>query len=117
MQERDANYEKPEITDPDSMKLGELQGIVGEEDGYTAESRAAILLQGLDIPDELQERKMGELQGRQKVRGLLAQALFGNPQALLLDDPPNHLDRDSIHWLKNVLTRYQSVLILIAHDR
>ena len=85
------------------MRLGELEGIVGEEDGYTAESDAAILLQGLDIPDELHERTMGELQGGQKVRVLLAQALFGNPQALLLDEPTNHLDLDSIHWLREFL--------------
>ena len=116
-EERDRIYSKPEITDADGMKLGELEGIIGEEDGYTAESDAAILLQGLDIPDELHERKMGELQGGQKVRVLLAQALFGNPQALLLDEPTNHLDLDSIHWLKNFLTRYQGVLIVISHDR
>jgi ATPase subunit of ABC transporter with duplicated ATPase domains len=99
------------------MRLGELEGIVGEEDGYTAESDAAILLQGLDIPDELHERTMGELQGGQKVRVLLAQALFGNPQALLLDEPTNHLDLDSIHWLKTFLNRYEGVLIVISHDR
>ncbi|MGB9199565.1 MAG: ATP-binding cassette domain-containing protein, partial [Terriglobales bacterium] len=108
---------KPEMTDADGMKLGELEGIVGEEDGYTAESDAAILLQGLDIPDELHERKMGELAGGQKVRVLLAQALFGNPQALLLDEPTNHLDLDSIHWLKNFLNQYEGVLIVISHDR
>ncbi len=83
------------------MKLGELEGVVGEEDGYTAESDAAVLLQGLDIPDELHGKKMGELQGGQKVRVLLAQALFGHPQALLLDEPTNNLDLDSIHWLKD----------------
>ena len=80
------------------MRLGELEGIVGDEDGYAAESDAAILLQGLDIPDALHERTMAELQGGQKVRVLLAQALFGRPQALLLDEPTNHLDLDSIHW-------------------
>ncbi len=117
MQERDAIYEKPEITDADGMKLGELEGIVGEEDGYTAESDAAILLQGLDIPDELHARKMGELQGGQKVRVLLAQALFGHPQALLLDEPTNHLDLDSIHWLQGFLNVYDGVLITISHDR
>src|ERR1700734_1402569 len=69
----------------------ELEGIVGDEDGYEAEANAAVLLQGLDIPDELHERKMSELQGGQKVRVLLAQALFGNPQALLLDEPTNYL--------------------------
>src|SRR5271169_4110073 len=117
MQERDAIYEKPEITDADGMKLGELEGIVGEEDGYTAESDAAILLQGLDIPDETHTRKMGELQGGQKVRVLLAQALFGHPQALLLDEPTNHLDLDSIHWLQGFLNVYDGVVIAISHDR
>jgi len=117
MEERDAIYSKPEITDADGMKLGELEGIVGEEDGYTAESDAAILLQGLDIPDELHERKMGELQGGQKVRVLLAQALFGHPQALLLDEPTNHLDLDSIHWLRAFLNQYEGVLLVISHDR
>jgi ATPase subunit of ABC transporter with duplicated ATPase domains len=116
-EERDKIYSKPEITDADGMRLGELEGIVGEEDGYTAESDAAILLQGLDIPDEVHERKMGELQGGQKVRVLLAQALFGHPQALLLDEPTNNLDLDSIHWLKNFLNRYDGVLIVISHDR
>src|ERR1700754_4777223 len=117
MEERDVIYEKAELTDEDGMRLGELEGIVGEEDGYTAESDAAILLQGLDIPDELHERKMGELQGGQKVRVLLAQALFGHPQALLLDEPTNHLDLDSIHWLQDFLNRYDGVLITISHDR
>ena len=116
-EERDRIYSKPELTDADGMRLGELEGIVGEEDGYTAESDAAILLQGLDIPDELHERNMGELQGGQKVRVLLAQALFGHPQALLLDEPTNHLDLDSIHWLRNFLNRYDGVLIVISHDR
>ena len=116
-EERDTIYAKPELTDADGMRLGELEGIVGEEDGYTAESDAAILLQGLDIPDELHERKMGELQGGQKVRVLLAQALFGNPPALMLDEPTNHLDLDSIHWLKNFLNRYEGVLLVISHDR
>src|SRR5271169_1752369 len=117
MEERDRIHSKPEITDDDGMKLGELEGIVGEEDGYTAESDAAILLQGLDIPDDLHERKMGELQGGQKVRVLLAQALFGHPQALLLDEPTNNLDLDSIHWLKGFLNQYDGVLIVISHDR
>ena len=117
MEERDRIHSKPELTDEDGMKLGELEGIVGEEDGYTAESDAAILLQGLDIPDELHARKMGELQGGQKVRVLLAQALFGHPLALLLDEPTNHLDLDSIHWLQGFLNNYDGVLIVISHDR
>jgi ATPase subunit of ABC transporter with duplicated ATPase domains len=117
LQERDAIYEKPEMTDEDGMKLGELEGIVGEEDGYTAESDAAILLQGLDIADDLHARTMGELQGGQKVRVLLAQALFGHPQALLLDEPTNHLDLDSIHWLQGFMNQYDGVVIVISHDR
>src|ERR1700684_350832 len=117
MQERDAIYEKADMTDEDGMKLGELEGIVGEEDGYTAESDAAILLDGLDIPEELHSRKMSELQGGQKVRVLLAQALFGHPQALLLDEPTNNLDLDSIHWLQGFLNAYDGVVIAISHDR
>ena len=117
MLERDALYEKAEMTDEDGMKLGELEGIVGEEDGYTAEADAAILLDGLDIPEELHSRKMSELQGGQKVRVLLAQALFGHPQALLLDEPTNNLDLDSIHWLQGFLNTYDGVVIAISHDR
>jgi ATPase subunit of ABC transporter with duplicated ATPase domains len=117
MQERDAIYAKHVMTDEDGMKLGELEGIVGEEDGYTAESDAAILLQGLDIPDDLHSRKMSEIQGGQKVRILLAQALFGHPQALLLDEPTNNLDLDSIHWLQGFLNAYDGVVIAISHDR
>src|SRR6201982_2737447 len=117
LEERDRIYEKAEISDEDGMKLGELEGIIGEGDGYTAESDAAILLQGLDIPDASHERKMSELQGGQKVRVLLAQALFGHPQALLLDEPTNYLDLESIHWLQNFLTHYDGTLIVISHDR
>ncbi len=117
LEERNKIYDKPEMTNEDGMRLGELEAIVGEEDGYSAESDAAILLQGLDIADELHERKMSELQGGQKVRVLLAQALFGHPQALLLDEPTNHLDLDSIHWLQDFLNRYDGVLITISHDR
>jgi len=117
MTERDALYDKPEMSNEDGMRLGELEGIVGEEDGYSAESDAAILLQGLDIPDSLHERKMGELQGGQKMRALLAQALFGHPEALLLDEPTNHLDLDSIHWVEEFLIRYDGTLIVISHDR
>jgi ATPase subunit of ABC transporter with duplicated ATPase domains len=117
LQERAKLYEKTEMSDADGMRLGELEGIVGEEDGYSAESDAAILLQGLDIADELHERAMSELQGGEKVRVLLAQALFGHPMALLLDEPTNHLDLDSIHWLVDFLVRYEGTLIVISHDR
>jgi ATPase subunit of ABC transporter with duplicated ATPase domains len=117
LQERDKLYEKSDLTDEDGMRLGELEGIVGEEDGYSAESDAAVLLDGLDIPEALHERKMSELQGGQKVRVLLAQALFGGPEALLLDEPTNNLDLESIHWLQNYLNRYDGTLIVISHDR
>ncbi len=117
LKERDELYEKADMTHDDGMRLGELEGIVGEEDGYSAESDAAVLLQGLDIPDELHERKMAELQGGQKVRVLVAQALYGSPEALLLDEPTNHLDLDSIHWLQTFLERFQGTLIVISHDR
>jgi ATPase subunit of ABC transporter with duplicated ATPase domains len=117
LQDREVLYAKANMTDADGMRLGELEGIVGEEDGYSAESDAAILLQGLDIPDALHHRTMAELQGGQKVRVLLAQALFGHPEALLLDEPTNHLDLDSIHWLREFLVRYDGTLIVISHDR
>ncbi len=119
LEEREALYAKPHeaLTDKDGMRLGELEGIVGEEGGYTAEADAAILLDGLGVEDALHERKMRELQGGQKVRVLLAQALFGSPQALLLDEPTNHLDLDSVHWLQNYLHEYEGVLIVISHDR
>jgi ATPase subunit of ABC transporter with duplicated ATPase domains len=117
LEERDRLYEKSEMTDEDGMRLGELEGIIGDEDGYTAESDATVLLQGLDISDELHERKMGELQGGQKVRVLLAQALFGKPEALMLDEPTNYLDLDSIHWLQDFLLGYDGTLIAISHDR
>lgn len=117
LEEREIIYNKPEMTDDDGIRLGELEGIVGEEDGYEAEANAAILLQGLDIPNELHERKMSELQGGQKVRVLLAQALFGNPQALFLDEPTNYLDLESIHWLEDFLNHYDGTVITISHDR
>src|SRR4051812_39416280 len=117
LEEREKLYAKTDMTDAEGMRLGELEGIVGEEDGYEAESNAAILLQGLDIPAALHDKPMVELQGGQKVRVLLAQALFGRPQALLLDEPTNHLDLDSIHWLREFLVRYEGTLIVISHDR
>src|SRR5438309_6075212 len=119
LEERDALYAKPheKLTDADGMRLGELEGIVGEEGGYTAESDAAVLLDGLGVDASLHERRMSELQGGQKVRVLLAQALFGTPPALLLDEPTNHLDLDSVHWLQDYLGEYEGVLIVISHDR
>ncbi len=119
LEEREALYAKPhdDLTHDDGMRLGELEGIVGEEGGYAAEADAGVLLDGLGIEAELHERKMSELQGGQKVRVLLAQALFGTPSALLLDEPTNNLDLDSVHWLKEYLSEYHGVLIVISHDR
>src|SRR3954453_16554039 len=117
--ERDILYAKPyeELTEEDGMRLGELEGIVGDEGGYTAEADAATLLDGLGVESALHDRRMGELQGGQKMRVLLAQALFGSPPALLLDEPTNHLDLDSVHWLQDYLRVYDGVLIVISHDR
>src|SRR5580698_9798114 len=119
LEEREVLYAKPhdELTDEDGMRLGELEGIVGERGGYTAEADAAVLLDGLGVESALHERQMGELQGGQKVRVLLAQALFGTPTALLLDEPTNNLDLDSVHWLQKYLNEFEGVLIVISHDR
>ena len=119
LQERETLYSKdPQaLTDEDGMRLGELEGIVGDEGGYTAEVDAAVLLDGLDIPEDFHNRLMSELQGGQKVRVLLAQALFGNPDVLLLDEPTNNLDLDSVHWLQDHLRAYNGCLIVISHDR
>jgi ATPase subunit of ABC transporter with duplicated ATPase domains len=117
LQERETFYAKPDLTDEDGMRLGELEGIVGDNGGYTAEADAATLLQGLDIPEELHERKMSELQSGQKVRVLLAQALFSNATVLLLDEPTNNLDLESVHWLQRYLLAYTGCLLVISHDR
>lgn len=116
--ERDRLYDNSaNWTDEDGIRIGELEGVVGDEGGYTAEADAAQLLEGLDVPEEFHERKMGELQSGQKVRVLLAQALFGSPSVLLLDEPTNNLDLDSVHWLQDYLLHYDGCLIVISHDR
>src|SRR5450432_1151923 len=119
LEERDQLYAKPhdDLTDEDGMRLGELEGTVGEEGGYTAESDAAVLLDGLGMDAALHERRMGELQGGQKVRVLLAQALFSKANVLLLDEPTNNLDLDSVHWLQDYLRAYTGCLLVISHDR
>jgi ATPase subunit of ABC transporter with duplicated ATPase domains len=118
LQERETLYARShDWTDEDGMRLGELEGIVGDHGGYTAEADAATLLQGLDIVEALHERKMSELQGGQKMRVLLAQALFANANALLLDEPTNNLDLESVHWLQRYLLAYTGCLIVISHDR
>jgi ATPase subunit of ABC transporter with duplicated ATPase domains len=118
LQEREKLYERAaDWTDDDGMRVGELEGIVGDQGGYTAEADAATLLQGLDIGEELHEREMSELQSGQKVRVLLAQALFSNASVLLLDEPTNNLDLESVHWLQKYLLAYAGCLIVISHDR
>ena len=115
--EREAIYAKAEFTDEDGVRSGELEAEFAEMNGYEADSEAAVLLSGLGIGDELLSKQMKELEGGEKVRVLLAQALFGNPDILLLDEPTNHLDLKSIQWLEDFLARFQNTVIVVSHDR
>ena len=117
MAEREALYAKTEFTDEDGIRSGELEVRFGEMNGYEAEAEAAVLLNGLGIPEEMRLKRMKELDGSDKVRVLLAQALFGNPDILLLDEPTNQLDLQSIRWLENFLARFQNTVIIVSHDR
>ena len=117
MAEREALYAKAEFTDEDGIRSGELEAEFGEMNGYEAESEAAVLLSGLGIEEEMLRKKMKELESGDKVRVLLAQALFGNPDVLLLDEPTNHLDINSIVWLEDFLSRFQNTVIIVSHDR
>jgi ATPase subunit of ABC transporter with duplicated ATPase domains len=117
MQEKEVLLAKPNLTDKEGERLGELECTVAEEDGYTAEPDASELLAGLGIPEELHDKLMKEVPGGYKLRVLLAQALFGRPEALLLDEPTNNLDIDGIRWLEKFLSNYEGVLITISHDR
>jgi ATPase subunit of ABC transporter with duplicated ATPase domains len=117
MRERDLIYAKEEFTEEDGLRSGELEEQFSEMNGYDAESEVAVLLNGLGIAEALREKKMKELDGGEKVRVLLAQALFGNPDVLLLDEPTNHLDHKSVVWLQEFLFRFQNTVIVVSHDR
>ena len=117
MAEREALYSKADFSEEDGIRSGELEAKFGEMNGYEAEAEAAVLLNGLGIPEEMRQKKMKELDGSDKVRVLLAQALFGNPDILLLDEPTNQLDLKTITWLENFLSRFQNTVITVSHDR
>ena len=117
MDEKDALYAKPDFSDEDGMKASELEAEFAELNGWDAESEAARLLNGLGIPDALHTQQMSELTAKEKVRVLLAQALFGNPDILLLDEPTNHLDVESINWLEDFLENFSNTVIVVSHDR
>ncbi len=116
LQERETLY-TVEMSDDVGMRLGDLEGIIAEENGYSAETDAEILLSGMGIPHERFTQKMNALPTDMQFRVLLCQALFGDPQALLLDEPTNHLDMESIGWLETFLHSYKGVLVVISHDR
>ena len=117
MTDREALYDKPDFSEEDGIRAGELEVEFAEMSGYEAESEAAVLLSNLGITEEMHQKKMKELEGGEKVRVLLAQALFGNPDVLLLDEPTNNLDIKSIAWLEEFLYRFQNTVIVVSHDR
>ncbi len=117
MTEREAIYAKAEFSEADGVRSAELESEFAEMNGYEAESEAAVLLNGLGIPEELRTKQMKELEAGDKVRVLLAQALFGNPDVLLLDEPTNNLDLKSIQWLEEFLYRFPNTVIVVSHDR
>ena len=117
MIEKDAIYEKPDFSDEDGIRASELETEFGELGGYEAENDAAKLLSGLGIPEDLHDKKMAELGGSEKVRVLIAQALFGNPDILLMDEPTNYLDIDSIKWLEEFLINFENTVVVVSHDR
>ena len=117
MNEKDALYAKEDFSDEDGIKASELEGEFADLNGWEAESEAATLLQGLGITEDLHYKAMKDLNGSEKVKVLLAQALFGHPDILLLDEPTNHLDIKSISWLENFLMDFEGTVIVVSHDR
>ncbi|MBD5545113.1 MAG: ATP-binding cassette domain-containing protein [Lachnospiraceae bacterium] len=117
MKEKDAIYAKEDFSDEDGIRASELEGEFAEMDGWEAESNAAMLLNGLGIDTELHYSLMKDLNGNEKVKVLLAKALFGNPDILLLDEPTNHLDLNAIAWLEEFLINFENTVIVVSHDR
>ncbi|MBK5286504.1 MAG: ATP-binding cassette domain-containing protein [Bacteroidia bacterium] len=117
IQEKDAFYAKPDFSEADGVKAGELETLFAEMEGWNADSDAASLLSGLGVAEDYHHKLMSELNGKEKVRVLLAQALFGNPDILLLDEPTNDLDVETISWLENFLADYQNTVLVVSHDR
>ncbi|MCZ8532509.1 ABC-F family ATP-binding cassette domain-containing protein [Psychrobacillus psychrodurans] len=117
MNEKNAIYMKEDFSDEDGMRAAELEGEFADLNGWEAESEAAILLQGLGIPDDMHQKKMADLTGSEKVKVLLSQALFGKPDVLLLDEPTNHLDIKAIQWLEDFLINFENTVIVVSHDR
>ena len=117
MKEKETIYAKEDFTEEDGIKASELEGEFANLNGWEAESDAAILLNGLGIDSDIHYKLMGELNGSEKVKVLLAQALFGNPDILLLDEPTNHLDLEAIHWLEEFLINFDNTVIVVSHDR
>ena len=117
MQEKDAIYDKEDFSDEDGIRASELEGEFAEMNGWEAEADAESLLNGLGIPTEFHNQLMKDLRGAQKVKVLLARALFGNPDILLLDEPTNHLDMDAIDWLEEFLINFENTVIVVSHDR
>lgn len=115
--EKEKLYSKQDFTDADGIVLGDLEGEFSELDGWSADSSAETLLQGLGIGEEFYEKLMSDLTGAQKVKVLLAQALFGNPDVLLLDEPTNHLDLNSCRWLEDYLLNFENTVLVVSHDR
>lgn len=117
MNEKNAIYMKEDFSDEDGMRAAELEGEFADLNGWEAESEAAILLQGLGIGDDLHSKKLADITGSEKVKVLLAQALFGKPDVLLLDEPTNHLDLKAIQWLEEFLINFNNTVIVVSHDR